>query len=375
VHIVVVGGGITGAFTAFHLAHLGVDATLLERGEIGGEASGRNPGGLNPHHGPGIPGPMHDLARESFRLHVESWPAIREHSGIEFHGRRPPRLHLAADDAEAAGLRRAAAPYDAEPGFAARWLGREEIASIDPRIDRSLVGGLLTEGNAKVDSGPYTRAVARAAAGLGARTLRGEARGLDGRAGRVTAVRLDTGSIDCDGVVIASGPWCEEPARWLDAAIPVEPLKGELLQLEPADGPPAVDLAWRDGAIYADGAERAWLGGTEDQTGFDRAPSASARASILERAARFLSGLADAPVLRQTAALRPVTPDGVPIVGMPGGWENLCLAVGSGRKGMLLSAGIGLAAAEIVAGRPTRLPVGPCSPERFAETAAEGVAR
>ena len=109
-HIVVVGGGITGAFTAYHLARMGIEATLVERGEIAGEASGSNPGGLNPHHGPGIPGPMHDLARESFRMQVESWPAIRELSGIEFDPRRPPRVHLAADEAEAEALRRAAPP-------------------------------------------------------------------------------------------------------------------------------------------------------------------------------------------------------------------------------------------------------------------------
>jgi glycine/D-amino acid oxidase-like deaminating enzyme len=374
-HIAVVGGGITGAFTAYHLARMGIDATLVERGEIAGEASGSNPGGLNPHHGPGIPGPMHDLALQSFRLHVESWPAIRELSGIEFDPRRPPRVHLAADEAEAEGLRRAAAAYASAPGFAARWLERDEIAPIEPRVGPDVVGGLLTEGNGKVDAASYVRAVAAAAARLGTRTLHGEVQGLSARGGRVTGLALDAGALDCDGVVIATGPWCAEPARWLDTAIPVEPLKGELLRVEPAGGPPAIDLAWRDGAIYADGARRAWLGGTEERAAFARAPSPSARTSILERAERFLPGIAAARVLRQTAALRPVTPDGVPIVGVPDGWENVCLAVGSGRKGMLLGAGIGLAAAEIAAGATTRLPIGQCSPDRWAPAAAGGAAR
>lgn len=374
-HIAVVGGGITGAFTAYHLARMGIDATLVERGEIAGEASGSNPGGLNPHHGPGIPGPMHDLARESFRLHVESWPVIRELSGIEFHPRRPPRVHLAADKAEADGLRRAAAPYASAAGFAARWLEPDEIASIEPRVGPSVVGGLRTEGNGKVDPASYVRAIAAAASRLGTRTLRGEVQGLSARGGRVTEVRLDAGALDCDGVVIATGPWCAEPARWLDTAIPVEPLRGELLQVEPAGGPPAIDLAWRDGAVYADGAERAWLGGTEERAAFDRAPSRSARTSILERAERFIPGIAGARVLRQTAALRPVTPNGVPIVGVPDGWENVCLAVGSGRKGMLLGAGLGLAAAEIAAGGTTRLPIGQCAPDRWAPAAAGCAAR
>jgi glycine oxidase len=375
VHIVVVGGGITGAFTAYHLARLGIDATLVERGDIGGEASGANPGGLNPHHGPGIPGPMHELAQASFRLHLENWPAIRELSGIEFDPRRPPRVHLAADDAEAASLRRAAAPYASAAGFAARWLERDEVVSIEPRLGPGVVGGLLTEGNGKVDAASYVRAVAAAAARLGARTLRSEVEGLTARGGRVTGVRLHKGALDCDGVVIATGPWCAEPARWLDTAIPVEPLKGELLHVEPAGGPPAIDLAWSDGAIYADGARRAWLGGTEERAAFARAPSTSARLAILERAERFVPGMAGARVLGRTAGLRPVTPDGVPIVGVASGWENACLAVGAGRKGMLLGAGVGLAAAEIATGRTPALPIDQCSPERWAAAAAGGAAR
>jgi glycine oxidase len=371
VHIVVVGGGITGAFTTYHLARLGIETTLVERGEIGGEASGANPGGLNPHHGPGIPGPMHELARASFRLHAESWEAIGAASGIEFHPRFPPRVHLAADEAEAERLRATAAPYEASPGFSARWLDREELVALDSGLaGGAAVGGLLTEGNARIEPAAYTRAVAAAAVDLGARIVHGEVRDLDGRDGRTVAVGLgEAGELDCDAAVIATGPWCAEPARWLGLEIPVQPLKGELLHVAPAGGPPAVDLAWAEGAIYANGPGGALLGGTEEPAGFDRTPSAAARAAMLERAARFYPDLAEAPVLDQTAALRPVTPDGIPIVGIAHGWENVCLAVGSGRKGMLLSAAIGQAAAELASTGATRLPVAQCSPGRWVEAA------
>ena len=60
--IVVVGGGIAGAFAAYFLAGDGYDVRLIERGGIGGQASGLNPGGLNPLHGTGIPGSMQALA-------------------------------------------------------------------------------------------------------------------------------------------------------------------------------------------------------------------------------------------------------------------------------------------------------------------------
>ena len=92
--VVVVGGGIAGAFSAFFLARAGADVTLIEREEIAGQASGNNPGGLNPLYGPGIPGPLQALAPEAFGLHLEHWDEIRR-TGIEFDGHT--RMNLAHD--------------------------------------------------------------------------------------------------------------------------------------------------------------------------------------------------------------------------------------------------------------------------------------
>jgi glycine oxidase len=361
--IAIVGGGITGAFAAYFLARRGAAVTLIERDGIGAHASGKNPGGLNPMHGAGIPGPMHEVSLAAFRLHLSNWESIQDLAGIDFSPRRAPRLHLAMDDRDVQGLDRTKQVYDATAGFAANWVETDELHSLEPGLDQTLRRGLWTEGNAKVDSGAYTRAVAGAAGALGATSRAAEVRGLrhDGR--RVTGVALDSGVLSCGGVVIASGAWCAAPARWLGIPIPVEPVRGELLLVEASRGV-QTDLAWRETAAYAAGDNRVWLGGTEDRVGLDAAPSQAGRASILERAARLLPEMARARVLRQTAALRPVTPDGAPLVGVAPGWENACLALGSGRKGVLLSAAAGRAAADLLTAGSTDLPLDPCSPER-----------
>jgi glycine oxidase len=367
--IVVVGGGIAGAFTAYFLAGFGAGVTLVERDEIGGQASGRNPGGLNPHHGAGIPGPLHDLALTSFRLHLEAWDDIRRRARTDFGAQQVPRLHIALEERDLQALERAAEPYASAPGFAATWIRGADLRAHEPGLATGLLGGLLTEGNARVDAPAYTRAVAAAAADLGARTLQGEVRDLRHSGGRVTAVVLDSGPLRCDGVAIASGPWCAQAARWLDAHIPVEPVKGEMLAVAPRAGGVRCAVTWRDAATYPAGGPEVWIGGTEDRVGFDDQPSPAARTSIVERISRILPTMADARVVRHTAGLRPVTPDGAPIVGIPRGWENACLVLGAGRKGMLLSAGMGLAAAELLTSGRTGVPVDSCSPDRWAVAA------
>ena len=362
--VAVVGGGIAGAFAAYSLARLGVPVTLVERSERG--ASWRNPGGLNPLHGPGIPGPLQALALASFRLNVDSWDELRDLSSIDFSGRRAPRLQVAFDDDDRAALDGQRTLYSETDGFSAEWIDRDTLLADEPRLSPAVAGALLTEGNAKVESAAYTRAVVAAAVALGATELRAEARGLRHAAGRATAVVLDSGDLACDGVVLATGPWCSRPADWLEIELPVTPVKGELVRARPSGRGVTTDLAWRETAVYGTGTTSVWLGGTEARTGFDDSPTDDGEATILRGVERVLPGFAPIAVEQRQAALRPATPDGLPIVGRAPGWDNVFLALGGGRKGMLLAAGLGRAVAELLMGDATSMPIAECSPGRFA---------
>ena len=343
-HVVVIGGGITGAFAAYFLGRSGVRVTLLERDGVASHASGANPGGLNPLHGPGIPGPLQELALASFRLNLEHWDEIRRRSGIDFSERFVSRLHVALDDGEAAALAELGHLHNATPGFSARLLSPAELLRLEPRVTPDAVGGLLAEGNASVDPAAYTRAVAAAATSFGAETVLGEATGLRTTGDRADGVFVGTETIDCDGVVVAAGAWCET----LGISVPVEPVKGELLLARAESGPLRHDVSRREVGAYGS-AEGIWLGGTEDRAGFDETPTEAGRARILERITALLPGLGRLEVLRHVAALRPATPDGLPLAALAPPFANVCVAGGGGRKGMLLGAALGHAAAELVA--------------------------
>lgn len=363
--IAVVGGGITGAFSAYFLARLGAAPMIIERDGIGGQASGRNAGGLNPLHGPGIPGPMSDFALQSLTLHLEQWPEIERLSGTTFGARLVPRVLVAMNDEESRVLREREALHNRIDGFSARWLSGREARAIEPRLSEDVVGALWTEGNARVDPAAYTKAVVGAAVALGAEVVLGEAQDLDGRDGKVTGVRLDGEVVACDGAVIATGPWCESPARWLGLAIPVEPLKGELLLATPTGGIPGEEIGWGTFGIYSASKGSIWLGGTEERVGLDDQPTEPAREHILAATQRVLPGLGTLQVERHVAGLRPLTPDGRPIVGLAPGFENVALALGSGRKGMLFGAGLGNAAAELLVHGTTSMAIDACSPTRW----------
>ncbi len=76
--------------------------------------------------------------------------------------------------------------------------------------------------------------------------------------------------------------------------------------------------------------------------------------------------IAEARLVLHTACLRPVTPDWLPIVGRAPGWDNVYLATGAGKKGILLSPAMGKAVADLITQDSTELSVEQFSPERFA---------
>ncbi len=357
--VVVIGGGITGVFAALFLSESGASTMLVDSDGIAAHASGRNPAGLNPLHGPGIPGPMSAFALEAYRLH------LRQQEAIGLWSDPVVRIRIAMEPDDMAGLEAAAALHESTPGFSATWLRPAELSALDPRVSPAALAGLRTDGNARIaDPAAYTRAVAESAVRRGARVIAARATGLAGAGRRVERVLLDRGGpIACGAVVIATGPWAGESAAWLDEPLPVAPVKGDLLYVA-ATPPVAHDFTWRDAAVYG-GPTHACLGGTIEHAGFDESPGAAARASILQRVGRFFPGIIGVPLLRHTAALRPATPDGLPIIGRATSRDNVWLALGGGAKGMLFGPAMARAAADLIADGRTRLPIAPCSPQRF----------
>lgn len=359
----VIGAGCTGVFAALALARRGHLVTIFDPDGAASHASGQNPGGLNPLYGPGIPGPLTALASEAFALHRETWESL-EPDGL-WDGRIKQRLNLAFDESDVDRLGTMAQWYTAASGFSAEWLDPAEVHHMQSGVAESVQGGLLVGGDGRVSAPHYVRAVLDLAVGLGATLAHERVTGIAATAGAVHAVTTATGSYDCDGVVVATGPWSDGPASWLDLELPVSPLKGEMILVETSE-PLSIDLAWRSGALYHAGKDRIWLAGTEHARGFDEEPSEAGLDEILRLTTHMMPAVQEFTIVDRWAALRPMTPDGSPIIGLAPGWDNVCLATAGGRKGMLFSAAMGHAAADLLDEGTTDLSIEPCAPLRFA---------
>lgn len=362
----IVGGGISGAFAGYFLAASGADVCIVDSCPRGDRASDHNPGGLNPLHGPGIPGPMSAFAMQCYLTHLAEWPRIAELSGMDFNGRLVSRIILAFSDPEAQNLLAARELYLNAEGFHAQWLTREDLRQREPRIGPDILGGLLVTGNAVVSSQCYRRAVLAAACRMGAVGISGEVTAVDCQRGRVSGVRMGSRRMPVEKVVFATGPRMEHVDSISKARVPVRAVPGELLLVRAGANGPAHDITWGQYGIYRHDANLLWLGGTRDKAGAGGIRGERGKRAILSGVSRMMPGLGDPRVLQHTVGARPVTPDGMPVIGPVPGCENAYMVLGGGVKGMLLSSGLGKGIAAMVAGGERPADLSSFRVERFA---------
>jgi glycine oxidase len=308
---------------------------------------------------------MRDLAMIAFRTNTDIWDDLRAQTGESFGAGAVARIHLAMDQVDMDWCDEQACLYEATPGFSSRWLTGSEARTLIPSLGRDVLGGLWTTGNLRVDAREYTACVVSACSVEGVRLVAARVTGLSVKGERVSAVICDGDKFECDHVVIAAGPWCKEICSWIGLDLPVFPVRGELLRIETPRDASGLDVTWRTWGLYHARDGGAWLGGTEDDGGDDSTPSTDGPGRIMEGVTRMLPGLPAPRVIGHVAGFRPTTPDGFPIIDRLRSPSNVCVATGGGRKGMLMGAALGLAAADLVTEGSTPIPIGSCRFDRF----------
>lgn len=232
VDVVVVGGGIVGAATAYELAGRGVRVALCEKGRIGGEQSSRNWGWIRTSRRDPREIPLMLVAQQLWgELHGELGPALGyDRSGIVFTCDDEDSLAENEDWAL-----RHLKPHD----VAFELLSRKRIPELFAGSRMNVAGGLLTPGDGRADPAAATAAIAAAAGARGVSLLTHCAvRGLQTAGGAVCGVETERGPIECSAVVLAGGAWSSLFAERYGLFLPQLKVVNTVAQTSPVpDGP------------------------------------------------------------------------------------------------------------------------------------------
>ena len=417
--IVVIGGGIIGLAVADELVRRGCAVTVLTAGQVADGASGVNAGWVVPALSDPVPAPGVLTASLRWMLRSDSPFYVRPRLSpsfarwmLEFRANTSRARYLSGLEAMAALNVRTIALYDRwrAEGLAFEehrdglllayrtegeaqheldglgWLGRFGFPpatlghprELEPALADSFHGAVLLAGERHVDSTGLAGALVARLRGRGVDVHTDDpALALEPRGDRVSEVRTRRGRrFAADSVVVAAGAWTPALTRALRVRLPILGGKGYGLDF----GPPPVrlrrSLYLHDRRVamtpYAD---RLRLSGTMELTGLDTSIAPRRVAAIVAAAAGALRGWpADARPTRVASGLRPLTPDGLPVIGRVGR-SNVFVASGHSMLGVTLAPATAEALAEVITGGTPHAVLERFDPGRFGWRSRRATAR
>lgn len=356
--VVICGGGVIGASIAYFLTCRGVKPIVVERTGVACAASGKSGGFLALDWCDGSP--LEALARRSFALHAGLPEKIDSDWGYR-------RLATYGGHADAQSGRR--------PGCKPR----VDWVSDGVMVDRHLGS---TNTTAQVHPGEFTAAMMRAAEAQGATLRPGRVTGIvrDSAGSRVRGVEVDGETIEGDALVVAMGPWSILAAQWLPLP-PVFGLKGHSLVFDTGTRVPAeaLFLEYREASGEVHGPEvfprtdgTTYVCAISSESALpvdpgDVEPDPGAIERLHDICSRLSPVLREARVLASQACYRPVTHDGLPLIGPVPGLAGAYVATGHSVWGILNAPATGEAVAELViSGAATKVDLSPFDPCRLA---------
>ena len=353
--IVVIGAGVAGLASALALADNGLDVALITDARAG-EASPAAGGILDTGHGFAAP-----AARHLMRGARDLWPAyvaqLTDRTGVPIPLNREGVLELASSSQEAERLRALASPT-------AEWLDAAALASLEPPLAHAQ-GALRFTHDGAVNPLVFMKALKQAIARhVHARVIPQTVASIapGGAAEGVTVTMVDGTTLTAMRVVVACGAW-SGALPGVPMHLPIAPVRGQLMSVASKALRHVVMLG--DGYVIPRGDGRTIIGGTEEHVGFDARHTDEGAQRVRALAAAILPALGSAKMLSTWAGLRPMTRDGLPIIGADAECPSVIYACGHGRNGILLAPLTGALVAATVSGAPPSTDATPFSPLRF----------
>jgi D-amino-acid dehydrogenase len=399
--VLILGGGVIGATTAYYLARSGHEVTVVDRQPGPGlETSFANAGQVSPGYsapwaGPGVPlkaiqwmlmnhSPL--VIRPSLDPALWRWgaqmlrnctaarykvnkarmvriaeysrdclKALREDIGISYDDRALGTIQLFRTQKQLDGvgkdveiLKKSGVPFEV--------LDRAGYVAHEPalaEVQEKFVGALRLPGDETGDCFKFTGAIAEAATRLGADFRFGVTiEGLETAGGEITGVRTDAGTLTADRYVLALGSYSTKMLAPIGIRVPVYPVKGFSITVpitDPAMAPTSTIMDETHKVAVTRLGDRIRVGGTAQLSGFNLDLEAGRRRTLEFVVTDLFPKGGDVSRATFWTGLRPMTPDGTPILGGTK-YGNLYLSTGHGTLGWTMAAGTGRVMADLIGG-------------------------
>ncbi|MFP5478873.1 MAG: D-amino acid dehydrogenase [Alphaproteobacteria bacterium] len=422
--VVVLGAGVIGVTSAWYLAKAGHEVTVIDRQAAPAlETSFANAGEISPGYAspwaaPGIPvkaikwmfqehapliiQPRPDWAKISWMARMlmncteaayavnksrmvrlaeysrDCLMELRQETGISYDQRERGTLQLfrtqaqldhVGDDLRV--LQQYEVPFEvldadqcvaAEPGLAA---AKGKIA-----------GGLRLPGDETGDCFKFTQSLSRMAEGLGVTFRYGVGiDGLEAEGGRIVAVRTSEGRVTADAFVVALGSYSPQLVAPFGMKLPVYPVKGYSITVPIVDegrAPVSTVMDETHKIAITRLGDRIRVGGMAEIAGFDLSLKAKRQATLTHSVEDLFGGAGDQSKAAFWCGLRPMTPDGTPVVGRSP-ISNLFLNTGHGTLGWTMAAGSGRVLADLMSGKRAEIEAADLGYARYLREGRKGM--
>ena len=328
---VIVGAGAVGLTSAIALLTEGYRVTLLERGEVGQEASWAGGGIMSPLCSWDYQDSVTRLAHRSMAMFPEAAALLHAQTGVDPEYIQSGMLVLP--------------PFDMAQ--AQSWCAQQEFPAQLSDSAPYLSGhkGLLLPEVAQVRNPRLLQALRRRVTMLGGEIReQNEVLALDVQGERIRALRTKQGEVAADAFVVTAGAWSKQLLGEHALHMDVKPIRGQILLFK-FDTPPFEHILVRSGLYLIPRRDgHVLVGSTLEDVGFDKSTTVAAREDMLRKVYDILPAWRDHAPIRHWAGFRPGSPDNIPTIGRHPSLTNLYANTGHFRYGVTMS----LASAELL---------------------------
>jgi D-amino-acid dehydrogenase len=408
IHTVVIGGGVVGTATAYYLTKQGRQVTLLEQGDLCSGCSRGNAGQVTPGHLPlPQPGtvwrnlrwlfkstsPLYIAPRFDLTLLKWLWqfnqacnePHLNKATEIlcrlgaasgELFEQLVDEIDLRYENKGRLEVCRTKETYLSacaesellqECGFESQRLLGDQVQQFEPAIQAAVFGAIFYPNSGFCNPQELVEQLAAAAKTSGAK-IKPNTQVTDLRIdnGRLLGVVTEQEEIRADAAVLACGSWSPRLAHRLGIRLAVQPGKGYHLDVQRPEAAPAMPVVLVEERIFVTPIDDFLrLAGTMEFSGFNLKQRPARLEMLATGASRYLPGVHRAPVRSRWCHLRPMTPDGLPIIGRVPQVDNVWIATGHGMLGVTQGPITGKLLADWISEGKTSLDLAALRPDRF----------